>query len=189
MSDENETPRSALELIAREVDAVLRRVDEGELGRLVDLLSGAERIFVHGAGRSGIALRLTAMRLMHLGLTVHVVGETTTPAISSGDVLLVASGSGTTSGIVAAATAAAGAGARLAVLTTAQDSPLATRADAVVIIPAATKSDRSETASEQYAGGLFEQAVALVGDAVFHTLWKRSGQTADELWPRHANIE
>ena len=55
--------------------------------------------------------------------------------------------------------------------------------------PAATKTDRSGTASAQYAGGLFEQAVALVGDAVFHALWARGGQSADDLWPRHANLE
>jgi len=29
----------------------------------------------------------------------------------------------------------------------------------------------------------------LLGDAVFHALWKRSGADADELWPRHANLE
>lgn len=51
------------------------------------------------------------MRLMHLGLTVHIVGETTTPAIGPGDVLLVASGSGTTGGIIRGADSALGAGA------------------------------------------------------------------------------
>ena len=46
---------------------------------------------------------MAAMRLMHLGLTVHIAGDTTTPAITSGDLLLVASGSGTTSGVVKSA--------------------------------------------------------------------------------------
>jgi len=31
--------------------------------------------------------------------------------------------------------------------------------------------------------------IALVGDAVFHALWQASGLSADELWPRHANLE
>ncbi|ROQ40009.1 6-phospho-3-hexuloisomerase [Frondihabitans sp. PhB188] len=189
MSDDNERPTAALDLITGELEAVTSRIDADALDELAALLAGADRVFVHGAGRSGIALRMTAMRLMHLGLAVHVVGETTTPAIAAGDVLLVASGSGTTSGIVAAATTAAEANARVAVLTTAGDSPLAERADVVVVIPAAAKLDRSATASQQYAGSLFEQAVGLVGDAVFHSLWKRSGLTADEIWPRHANLE
>jgi 6-phospho-3-hexuloisomerase len=24
---------------------------------------------------------------------------------------------------------------------------------------------------------------------VFHALWARGGQSADDLWPRHANLE
>ena len=35
----------------------------------------------------------------------------------------------------------------------------------------------------------FEQVVVLVGDALFHALWQRSGQSADDMWPRHANLE
>ena len=31
--------------------------------------------------------------------------------------------------------------------------------------------------------------VVLVGDALFHALWQRSGQSADDMWPRHANLE
>jgi 6-phospho-3-hexuloisomerase len=189
MTERTDTPSTALRLIVKELDAVLSTVDDGEIAHLADLVANAERVFVHGAGRSGLALRMTAMRLMHLGLTVHVAGEVTTPAISAGDVLLVASGSGTTSGIVAAATTADSAGARIAAITTARVSPLASLADAVVIVPAAAKLDRSATSSAQYAGSLFEQAVELIGDAVFHSLWQDSQQSADDLWPRHANIE
>lgn len=55
-----------------------------------------------GAGRTGLALKMTAMRFMHLGFKVHVVGETTTPAILENDLLIVGSGSGTTSTLVLA---------------------------------------------------------------------------------------
>lgn len=178
--------------IGREVIGVidqLAETDPGALARFADLISTAPRIFVLGAGRSGLALRMTAMRLMHLGLTVHVVGEVTTPAIGAGDVLLTASGSGTTGGIVRAAETAVSVGALVATITTAADSPLAQLSTATVIIPAAAKLDRSGSASAQYAGSLFEQCVVLVGDAVFDALWQRSGISADELWPRHANIE
>jgi 6-phospho-3-hexuloisomerase len=189
MTERTDTPSTSLRLIVEELDAVLATIDDREIAHLADLVENAERVFVHGAGRSGLALRMTAMRFMHLGLTVHVVGEVTTPAIGAGDVLLVASGSGTTSGIVAAATTADSVGAQIAAITTARVSPLASLADAVVIVPAAAKLDRSGTASAQYAGSLFEQSVALIGDAVFHALWKRSEQSADDLWPRHANVE
>jgi 6-phospho-3-hexuloisomerase len=178
----------------------------GELEQLVETITGseqggpalenaaerigsAERVFLLGAGRSGLALQMTAMRLMHLGLTVHVVGEVTTPAIASGDVLVVASGSGTTEGILRAAQTAHTVGATIVCLTTAPDSPLAHLATVAIVVPAAQKRDHGGTLSVQYAGGLFEHAVVFIGDAIFHSLWTASGATADELWPRHANLE
>lgn len=173
----------------QDVFSALRHADPAPFESALGLLTDADRVFVHGAGRSGLALRSTAMRLMHLGLTVHVVGEVTTPAIRPGDLLLVASGSGTTGGIVQAARTAADVGARVLAVSTTDASPLSEIADTTLVIPAATKTDRSGTASAQYAGSLFEQAVGLVGDAVFHALWQRSGHSADDLWPRHANLE
>jgi len=190
-SHDDDAVASSLSRIAGELASVVDRLasEPGDLDRVLDVLTGAGRVFVVGAGRSGLALRMTAMRLMHLGLEVHVVGETTTPAIRAQDALLTASGSGTTGGIIRAAETAADVGARIVAITTAPDSPLARAADALVTVPAATKLDRSGAASVQYAGSLFEQAVVLVGDAIFDALWHRSGATADELWPRHANLE
>jgi 6-phospho-3-hexuloisomerase len=182
----------ALGLVIDELDGVvdaLRSADPEPFASALDVLADAERVFVHGAGRSGLTLRMTAMRLMHLGLDVHVVGEVTTPAIRRGDALLVASGSGTTTGIVQAARTAAEVGASVVAVSTTDESPLSEAATVTLVVPAATKTDRSGTASAQYAGSLFEQAVALLGDAVFHALWQRSGRSADDLWPRHANLE
>lgn len=183
---------SSLDRIARALEGALNALvhaDPSALDAVADSIATASRIFVFGAGRSGLALRMTAMRLMHLGLQVHVVGEVTTPAITSGDLLLTASGSGTTGGIVRGAEAAVAAGARVVAITTDPASPLAALAVHSVIVPAADKLDRSGAASVQYAGSLFEQVVVVLGDAVFHTLWRRSGASADELWPRHANLE
>lgn len=191
-STDGSSTADALGLVADELRALVdtvRTADQAPFERALTLLTDADRVFVHGAGRSGLALRMTAMRLMHLGLRVHVVGEVTTPAIERGDVLLVASGSGTTGGIVQAARTAADVGARVLAVSTTDDSPLAAVAEATLVLPAATKTDRSGTASAQYAGSLFEQGVALLGDALFHALWQRSGRSADELWPRHANLE
>lgn len=183
---------ASISLIANEVLRAAERTGVASARRLddlADLIEDAPRVFVFGAGRSGIALQMTAMRLMHLGLEVHLVGEVTTPAIASGDVLLTASGSGTTESIVRAAQRAASVGARVGVITTAEDSPLAALADVAVIVPAAQKLDRSASASAQYAGGLFEQVIVVIGDGLFHSLWQRQGSSADELWVRHSNLE
>ncbi|MCC3276281.1 6-phospho-3-hexuloisomerase [Arthrobacter sp. zg-Y20] len=180
---------ASLSLLQDELAAAADGLQEDQLAGLVNEIRQARRVFVTGGGRSGLALRMHAMRLMHLGLTVHVVGETTTPAIGPGDLLIVASGSGTTAGAVAAAETAVSVDSRVAALTTDGESKLAGIAHHVVLIPAAQKTDHRGTASRQYSGSLFEQALLLVLDAVFHTLWKIDGTPAEDLWPRHANLE
>ncbi|WP_120521628.1 6-phospho-3-hexuloisomerase [Arthrobacter celericrescens] len=178
-----------LSLVGDEVAGTAAEIDPGQLSRLAEELRSANRVFVAGAGRSGLVLRMAAMRLMHLGLDVHIAGDTTTPAIRSGDVLLLASGSGTTSGVVRAAQTAAKAGARLAAYTANPASPLAELADVVVTIPAAQKTDHGSSLSRQYAGSLFEQVLFLAAEAVFQTLWDGDATPAEELWLRHANLE
>lgn len=152
------------------------------------LITSARSVFVIGNGRSGLAVQMAAMRLMHLGLRVHVAGEVTAPAVRAGDVLIAVSGSGTTASVVAAADTAGRVGAAVVAVTTARDSPLAQRADEVLVLPAADKQDHSAARTAQYAGSLFEQSVLLAFDALFHALWSSVDQSAETLWERHANI-
>ncbi|WP_372434165.1 6-phospho-3-hexuloisomerase [Arthrobacter sunyaminii] len=178
-----------ISLVRDEITNTAAKLDARELAGLAAHLSQGGRVFVAGAGRSGLVLRMAAMRLMHLGLTVHIAGDTTTPAITSGDLLLVASGSGTTSGVVKSAETAAKAGARIAAFTTNPDSPLAGLADALVIIPAAQKTDHGSSVSRQYSGSLFEQVLFLATEAIFQSLWDNTDEPAEDLWLRHANLE
>jgi 6-phospho-3-hexuloisomerase len=178
-----------LQVIMEENQQLAAKLDFTAAESIIPLIQQAERIFVVGAGRTGLALKAAAMRLMHLGLTVFVVGETTTPAIKAGDLLLAGSGSGTTSTIVKAAEKARAAGAQVVAISTTPDSPLAALATLVVVLPAAQKQDHGGTISQQYAGSLFEQAVLLLTDAIFQTLWALDGTPAEELWQRHANLE
>jgi 6-phospho-3-hexuloisomerase len=178
-----------LSFVRDEIADMAAKVDEQQVAALARNLRQYTRLFVTGAGRSGLVLRMAAMRLMHLGLNVHVAGDTTTPAISFGDLLLVASGSGTTSGVVKAAQTAARSGARIAAFTTNPRSPLARLADVVVIIPATHKTDHGSSVSRQYAGSLFEQVFFVVTEAVFQSLWDNTDVQAEELWLRHANLE
>ena len=178
-----------ISLVLQEITDTVAKIDHRQLADAGRHLGQTGRVFVAGAGRSGLVLRMAAMRLMHLGMTVHVAGDTTTPAISSGDLLLVASGSGTTSGVVKAAETAALTGARIVAFTTNTASALASLADAVVLIPAAQKTDHGSSVTRQYAGSLFEQALFLAAEAVFQTLWDNTDEPAEQLWLRHANLE
>jgi 6-phospho-3-hexuloisomerase len=178
-----------LQLILEENQQLAAKIPYDQVAAILPFIAQAERVFVIGAGRSGLSLRSAAMRLMHLGLTVFVAGETTTPAIKKGDLLIAASGSGTTSSIITAVKKAVDAGAQVIAFSTTDQSPLAELSTKMVIIPAQQKQDYGGTISKQYAGSLFEQSILLITDAIFQTLWKMDGTPAEELWKRHANLE
>ncbi|QTJ67045.1 SIS domain-containing protein [Rhodococcus sp. ZPP] len=175
-------------IVLAENERLLNSVAAEQWDRAGSLITSARAVFVIGNGRSGLAVQMAAMRLMHLGLRVHVAGEVTAPAIGTGDALIAVSGSGTTASVVGAADTAKKVGASILAVTTASDSPLARRADEVLVLPAADKQDHSATITRQYAGSLFEQSVLLAFDALFQALWDNEDQTAERLWERHANI-
>lgn len=175
-------------IVLDENERLLNSVAAEAWDRAGDLIVSARAVFVIGNGRSGLAAQMAAMRLMHLGLRVHVAGEVTAPAIVAGDVLIAVSGSGRTPSVVEAANTATEVGASVLAVTTAPASRLAQRADQVLILPAADKQDRTGAVTHQYAGSLFEQSVLLAFDGLFHALWSTGGQTAEQMWQRHANI-
>lgn len=183
--------KNALSGAALELAAVVGRVDDGEAAALVDALADHGRVFVAGAGRSGLLLRCAAMRLMHLDKRVYVVGEVVTPAMAAGDLLLVMSGSGETGSMVAMARKAGSLGADLAVLTANPDSTLAGLAKARVRVAAPIPGLELPGAveSRQPMANLFEQAALLLLDAVVAELMRRMGKTPEIMMKRHANLE
>ncbi|WP_353135759.1 6-phospho-3-hexuloisomerase [Pseudopedobacter sp.] len=156
---------------------------------LLEYIKAADRVFVKGVGRSGLALSGFAMRLIHLGFKASIVGEITAPAIFGGDLLIVASGSGTTQSVVKAAQKAKSEGAKVVCFTTDSNTEITKVSDQAILLPASSKYDYGEEVSKQYAGTLFEQALSLVCDATFHTLWKESQQEPQIMFKRHANLE
>jgi 6-phospho-3-hexuloisomerase len=71
-------------------------VTDNKSAQLLDLVEKAGRTFIGGAGRSLLVSRFFAMRLVHAGYNVNMIGEVVTPAIKSGDLLVLVSGSGVT---------------------------------------------------------------------------------------------
>ena len=181
--------RGNLELILLENTWLLKQLKSVQIDAFISEIKAAKAIFIIAAGRSGFSMKSAAMRLMHLGFTVYFVGETTTPAIKAGDLLIAASGSGTTSTIVRAAEKAIAVGAKVVALSTQDQSPLAKIASQLVHVAAAEKQDHNSTRSAQFAGSLFEQFLLLFTDAVFQTLWQSKNESAEEMWERHTNLE
>ncbi len=182
--------RQAINDILSEVQGALGRVSLDGLERLTAEILTARRIYVAGGGRSGLMARALAMRLMHLGLVTYVVGETTTPAIQRGDLLLACSASGQTHVTVLVSEVAREVGARVFAITAMPESPMARQADETIIIPAPSKRTSPETTpSAQYGGSLFEQALLVLLDAVSAEIGRRLGTPPQELQSRHANLE
>src|SRR2546421_11425595 len=100
-----------------EIRGVLEDDAAAEVDKLCDELLRARRIATYGVGREGLMMRALCMRLMHLGLDAHVVGDVTTPPLGIGDLLVVSAGPGTFSTVNALLGVARDAGARAVVVT------------------------------------------------------------------------
>jgi 6-phospho-3-hexuloisomerase len=174
----------------QELRLVIAAVDPGEVDTLVDAIVEADRLFVTGLGRSGLVMRMFALRLMQLGQQTFVVGDATTPAIGKGDLLVVGSASGETEGPLLAASQAHRAGAPVAGITAKVRSTLARTADLVVVIPGTTpKSAGRQATSALPLATVLEQAFLIVADCVIAGLAERTGATSSTMMARHANIE
>ena len=181
----------AWKTILEEVGGALVKVDGAGVTKLIEAIESAKRVFVVGAGRSGLMVRTFAMRLMQMGLESYVAGETTTPPIGPGDLLIVGSASGETGGPVSVVRVAKSPRVRIAAITVFADSTLGELADLVVTIPAPTpKAKRAQPASsKQPMGSLFEQSLLAVLDAVILMLMEKRRLTSEEMFKRHTVLE
>ncbi|OWJ55747.1 6-phospho-3-hexuloisomerase [Pyrodictium delaneyi] len=185
------------------VDKVIDRLNPEQVKQMLDTLEKAYRsghkVLVMGAGRSGLVGRAFAMRLMHLGFNVYVLGETITPSIGKDDVVVAISGSGRTKLIVTATEAAKKVNATIIAVTSYPDSPLGQLADIVVEIPGRTKMapDIDYFARQILGiheplaplGTLFEDTALVFLDGVVVELMHRLGKSEADLRAKHANIE
>lgn len=175
--------------ILKELGRLPQELSDEDTDKLIDRLLEAEKIFVAGAGRSGLMARGFAIRLMHMGLYAYVVGESITPNAAAHDLLLIGSGSGSTKSLAAMAEKAKSLGAQVGLVTIMPESTIGKLADIVVKLPGVPKEASGGRESIQPMGSLFEQSLLLFYDALVLRLMDRQGITADMMFQRHANLE
>lgn len=146
-----------------------------------DRLDNNHRVFVSGQGRSGLCGQMAAMRLMHLGLRAHFVGEVTAPSIRSGDTLIIVSGSGRTPISVAFAEIAVEQGAAILLITHQADSTLATMASATLALPT--------HGSSQFGGTLFEESALILLDSIVFDQMQRRRVPLSIMAHNHTNLQ
>jgi 6-phospho-3-hexuloisomerase len=189
----------AIEEIIDNVSAVSAELDQKSVEEMIKLLTTCENVFLLGLGRSGLVAKAFAMRLMHLGIGVYVVGETITPAIGNEDCLLAISGSGETSYIISTAQTAKKRGAKIIAVTSYVDSTLGKMADLVVHVKGRTKIDSEKNYIRRQINGkhqslsplgtLFEVTTLIFLDGVIAQLMVDMGKTEEDLKQRHTVLE
>ena len=179
----------------RILEELSRTIDSAEMEKtheLLEAITTCPRVFLAGAGRSGLMVRSFAQRLMQLGIDTYVVGETTTPEIHEGDLIIIGSGSGTTGGPAGHARIAKHAGARVAAVTAAVESPLSQIAHIRIRLPAPTPKvhePKGPPPSVQPLGSLFEQTMLVYFDALIIMLMEQMDVEEDTLLQRHTRLE
>jgi 6-phospho-3-hexuloisomerase len=169
--------KSVLEDLGR----ILKAVPDAETRAFVHAIRDARRVFMSGLGRSGLIARMFGMRLVHLGREATIVGDTTTPAIRKGDLLIQCSRTGRSPILHHTIRLAHREGARVAAVV---GTPETLKADLVVRLPLeAAKAEKA-----QPMGSLFEQALLLYLDHVVLLLMAELKKTVEDMERIHSNL-
>ena len=184
--------------LLKRVGKVTSQIDEVQFKSFIDTILSAGRIYICGAGRSGLVAKAFAMRLIHLDKNVFVVGETVTPALRAGDTLIAVSGSGSTKSVMEIVNISHKLGARIIAVTGDAASPIAQKATLTVVIP--TKKmvpDITSYEVRELAGGpnvtplgsLFELSTLVFLESAVVALMDKLKVDESQMRLKHANLE
>lgn len=193
MTTEAQVPLSLTSMNRRaiaEITHVVEAVDPAEVEQFVEAIAAAGRIVCYGVGREGLMIKALCMRLYHLGLDAHIVGDMTTPPIAAGDILVVSAGPGHFSTVASLMSVAKKAGAKVACFTATQDGKCAAVADIRILLPAQTMAtDKCAASSFLPMGSLYEGVQYLVYEYLVLMLRDRLGAKPKDMRARHTNLE
>lgn len=176
---------------AAEIREAVAAIDPAALEGMVGELAQAKRVVCYGVGREGLMMRALAMRLYHMGLDAHVVGDMSCPPVGPGDLLVVSAGPGgfsTVDGLIGVARTA---GARIACVTAQPHGSAPMAADRVFLIPAQTMANDQGAAATSVLpmGSLFEGAQYLAFELLVLALRDRLAVDPQAMRARHTNLE
>ena len=180
-----------LQTILSELNWAIGQISQADMDNLTQQILSANKVFIAGAGRTGLMGKAFCMRLMHMGIDAYVLGETVTSTFEQGDVLILGSGSGGTASLISYGEKAKKIGGSIVAVTINPESPIAKLADYVVKMPGATKerTEGDNGSTVQPMGSLFEQALMVFYDAVILNIMAMRGLDNDKMYGKHANLE
>jgi 6-phospho 3-hexuloisomerase len=174
------------QLITEKISSILEATDDTYNVKLTQMLDNAKRIFIAGAGRSKLVGNFFAMRLVHGGYDVSVVGEIVTPSIKNGDLLLIISGSGETEQLIAFTKRAKEIGAEIILISAKSNSTIGDMSDAVFQIG---RSEQYGKVVGMPMGTVFELSTLIFLEAIISHIIHEKGISEEVMRSRHANLE
>lgn len=169
--------------ILKRLEAVIAEDRSKEIREATHILTSMKKLFVYGVGRSGLAARAFAMRMVQLGIECFFIGETITPVVGDGDAVLIVSQTGSTMSAVQVANIARRVGAKVIAVTGHPTSKLAHASNVVLTIQTSSDTKRSRLAP---LATLFEAAAMILLDGLVAQVMDRLGQTEADMRARHA---
>lgn len=177
----------SISYIQRKIKDILDNVSQDDIDKVKKLFFKSNRIFVYGAGRSGLVAKAFAIRLVHLGFQTFVIGETITAPVQKGDLVIIISGSGETIPAVMTAEIARNLDAYVVSITAKKKSEIAKFADVTLFISATC--DELERKKFAPLGTLFEASVWILFDGIIADLLNSKNETEEIMRSRHATLE
>ncbi|MSR16907.1 MAG: 6-phospho-3-hexuloisomerase [Methylococcaceae bacterium] len=174
------------QLILDKITGILKETEDSYDEKLTAMLDEAGRIFIAGAGRSKLVGNFFAMRLVHGGYNVNVVGEIVTPSIKAGDLLIIISGSGETEQLVAFTKNAKKIGAKIMLISAQSKSTIGDMADGLFQIG---KPDLYGKVVGMPMGTVFELSTLVFLESTISHIIHEKGIPEEIMRLRHANLE
>ncbi|MGQ4873824.1 MAG: SIS domain-containing protein [Promethearchaeia archaeon] len=152
------------------------------------------RFFLLASGRSGMILQCFATRLVHLGAEVYMITNLASiPSLRKKDILIVLSGSGTTSIVVSLLNTYVNSVKPYAIIsiTSHPETIVGRVADITIKLKGRTKRDRDENPNDDTAiltpeGTMFEQIAFTYLDAIIAELAIKLGKTNEDMLKKHS---
>lgn len=173
-------------LVIDKISGILEATNDNYDQRLTEMVEGAKRVFISGAGRSKLVGNFFAMRLMHAGYDVSVVGEIVTPSIKAGDLLVIISGSGETEQLIAFTKKAKEIGAKILLISAKADSTIGDLADETMQIG---RDEQYGKVRGMPMGTVFELSTLFFLESTVSHIIHEKGIAEEEMRSRHANLE
>ena len=185
-----------LEELNESARTMLGTLSEEELGHAAGIIRGAGKVYVSGAGHTGLISRTFTMKLKHVGVDAYTAFDEINPPFADADLLVAVSQSGETKTVVTLSEKARLLGGRVLAITSMSESTLGRSADCVLELPVASVETEfsaltvfGRMSGRNLSGAVFGFALYALFYAIAARVADIRGECAETIDARHTNLE